>query len=162
MERTNSCKKIIFTLFGFVVFWAIVTDAWGYSAYIFRNDPYNMGTYIYGYLSRCIWVIPAILLIIRHSDKLELHKHELYQHIKFDKPLIIAIVLSFVYVVIGMLINHKSIWFNSENFLGLVFAKYIVVGFVEETVFRGWGYNSLVNIMSHKKAAIISTVFFVL
>ena len=61
-----------------------------------------------------------------------------------------------------MLINHKGIWFNSENILGLVLVKYIVVGFVEETVFRGWGYNSLAKIVSHKKAAIISTVFFVL
>lgn len=162
MEKANSCNKIIFTLFGFVVFWAIVTDAWGYSDYIFRNNPHNIGTYIYGYISRCIWVIPALLLIIIHSDKLKLHKHELYQHAKFDKPLMIVIAISFVYVVIGMLINHKGLWFNSEIFLGLVLVKYIVVGFVEETVFRGWGYNSLANIVSHKKAAIITTVFFVL
>lgn len=50
-----------------------------------------------------------------------------------------------------MLINHKGLWFNSENILGLVVVKYIVVGFVEETAFRGWGYNSLSKIVSHKK-----------
>lgn len=162
MEKINSCKKIIFTLLGFIVLWTIVTDAWGYSNYIFQNAPHNVGAYIYGYLSRCIWVIPAILLIIRHSDKLKLHKDELYQHAKFDKQLMIVISLSFVYVVAGMLINHKGFWLNRDVILGLVLAKYIVVGFVEETVFRGWGYNSLANIMYHKKAAIISTVFFVL
>ena len=36
------------------------------------------------------------------------------------------------------------------------------VGFVEETVFRGWGYNALRGIVSEKKAAILSTLFFVL
>ena len=162
MEKLNSCKKIIYTLLGFIVLWTIVTDAWGYSNYFFRNVPHNAGTYIYGYLSRCIWVIPAILLVIRHSYKLKLQKDELYQHPKFDKQLMIVASLSFADAVVGMLINHKGFWFNRDVVLGLVLAKYIVVGFVEETVFRGWGYNSLANILSHKKAAIISTVFFVL
>lgn len=72
------------------------------------------------------------------------------------------VAISLGYVVIGMWINHKGFWFNSRDIFGLVVIKYIVVGFVEETVFRGWGYNSLSKITAHKKAAIISTVFFVL
>lgn len=36
------------------------------------------------------------------------------------------------------------------------------MGFVEETVFRGWGYNSLIPVVSYKKAAVLSTVFFIL
>ena len=61
-----------------------------------------------------------------------------------------------------MMINHKGFWFNREVSFGLVSIKYMIVGFVEEIVFRGWGYNSLANIMSHNKAAIISTALFVL
>lgn len=162
MDKQLSCKNIIFTLFGFVIFWAILTDAWGYSDYIFTNNSHNMGTYIYGYFSRCIWVIPAILLIMKHNEKLAIHKHELYQKPKFDKSLMIVIIISLGYVAIGMLVNHKGFWFNGELCLAFVIVKYIIVGFVEETAFRGWGYNSLVSIVSHKKAAIISTVFFVL
>ena len=45
MEKHLTCKKIIFTLLGFVMFWAVVTDAWGYSDWIFRNVPNNNGTY---------------------------------------------------------------------------------------------------------------------
>ena len=37
-----------------------------------------------------------------------------------------------------------------------------LVGFVEETVFRGWGYNALSKVTSDRKAVILSTVFFVL
>ena len=80
------CAKNMHRKYG-IIFWTIVTDAWGYSGYIFRNDSYSLGTYIYACFSRCIWVIPAILLIIRHSDKLEIHKHELYQPPRFDNAL---------------------------------------------------------------------------
>lgn len=162
VKKQLSCIKIIFTLLGFVVFWAVLTDAWGYSDRIFGNNFHSIGTYIYGYFSRCIWVIPAILLIIKYNSQLNFQKCELYKPLKFDKLLIIVVAISLGYVVIGMLINHKGFWFNSQNILGLVVVKYIVVGFVEETVFRGWGYNSLSKIVSHKKAAIISTVFFIL
>ena len=162
MEKQLSCKKIIFTLLGFVIFWAVVTDAWGYSEWIFKNDSHNIGKYIYGYFSRCLWVMPAILLIIKYNDQLSFQKTELYRHLKIDKSLMIVLVISLMYVAIGMLINHKGFWFNNKNILGLVIVKYIIVGFVEETVFRGWGYNSLSKIVSHKKAAIISTIFFAL
>lgn len=83
-------------------------------------------------------VIPAILLIIKYNNQLKFSKCELYRPLKFDKLLIIVVAISLGYVVIGMLINHKGFWFNSQNILGLVIVKYIVVGFVEETVFRGW------------------------
>ncbi len=59
-------------------------------------------------------------------------------------------------------IIHKGFWFNGKLFLGLTIVKYIIVGFVEEIVFRGWGYNSLANILSHKKAVVITTIIFIL
>lgn len=162
MEKRLSCKKIVFTLLGFVLFWTVVTDAWGYSDWIFGNVSRDAGKYIYGYLSRFIWAAPAVLLIIRYSSQLKIQKSELYKHPKFNKPLMIALAISLGYVIAMMLINHKGFWFNTESFSGFVIAKYIVVGIVEETVFRGWGYNSLAAIVSDKKAAIISTIFFIL
>lgn len=73
-------------------------------------------------------VIPAILLIIKYNNQLKFSKCELYRPLKFDKLLIIVVAISLGYVVIGMLINHKGFWFNSQNILGLVIVKYIVVG----------------------------------
>ena len=162
MKKRLSCKDIIFTLLGFVILWAVVTDAWGYSDRFFRDDLHNIGTYIYGYFSRCIWVMPAILLIIKYNDQLIFKKGELCKFPKFNIPLMIVVTISLVYAVVLMLIKHGGIWVNSNTALGLAVVKYIVVGVVEETVFRGWGYNSLAKIVSHKKAALISTAFFVL
>lgn len=162
MEKELNSKKIVLTLIGFVVYWAIITNAWGYSDYIFTDDPNSIGTYVYGYVSRFVWVTPAILLIIKYNSKLKYNKNELFSRPKLNTSLVLVITISLACVVIGMLINHKGLWFNDEINLGLELIKFIIVGFVEETVFRGWGYNSLANISSHKKAVVITTVLFVL
>lgn len=159
MSKALNAKKIILTLIGFIVFWAIITDAWGYSNLIF-ND--NIGSYIYGYISRFIWMLPAIILIIIYNNKLNFKKSELFSRPIFNKSLILTIIISLVYIITMMIITHKGFWFNSEIILWLVVIKYIIVGFVEEVVFRGWGYNSLSNIISHKKAMIITTILFIL
>lgn len=62
-----------------------------------------------------------------------------------------------------MLANHQGIWFNNNEItLPLEIIKLAAVGFVEETVFRGWGYNALAKVTSNKKAVILSTAFFIL
>lgn len=161
MRKELTSKYIILTLIGFIILWAIVTDAWGYSNYIFKNN-ISIGTYIYSYISRFIWVLPAIFLIIKNNDKLNFKKNELFSRPIFNKSLILIIIISLLYISIMMIINHKGFWFNNEIILLLVIIKYMMVGFVEEVVFRGWGYNSLANIMSHKKAMIITTILFIL
>ena len=162
MKKELNYKYIVLTLVGFIILWSIITNAWGYSDYIFKNDFSGIGSYFYGYISRFIWVLPAILLIIRHSNELKIKKNELFSQPKFNKSLISAIIISSAYVVIMMLLNHKGLWFNNEIILWLTVIQYISVGFVEEVVFRGWGYNSLSNIMSHKKATLITTLLFIL
>lgn len=77
-------KRIILTLFGFVVLWAAVTDMWGYSDCIFKNGTCNTGTYLYGYISRFTWVTPAVLLIIRHENMLRYNQKELFSPPRYD------------------------------------------------------------------------------
>lgn len=57
---------------------------------------------------------------------------------------------------------HKGFWFNRNVDLPLETIKLVTVGFVEEAVFRGWGYNTLAKVTSDRKAILISTAFFVL
>lgn len=159
MEKHLSIHKILLSLVGFVILWTIVTNAWGYSDYFFQ---FSNGNYIYAYLSRFIWTLPAVLLIIRYSNSLYFSKEELFSPPCFNKSLIIVIVVSSLYVIGTMLFYHKGFWFNSKINLPLEIIKYAVVGIVEETVFRGWGYNSLAKVTSDRKAVIISTIFFIL
>jgi len=162
MKKELTSKYIILTLLGFIILWTFVTDAWGYSNYIFKNDFSNIGSYLYGYISRFIWVVPAIFLIIRYNNKLKFRKNELFSQPIFNKSLILTLTILLLYIVIMMIVNHKGFWFNNDIILWLVVIKYIIVGVVEEVVFRGWGYNSLANTMSNKKAMILTTLLFIL
>ena len=155
-------RKIAISLFGFVLFWAILTDAWGYSAYIFSNCSSYIGAHVYGYLVRIVWVAPAVFLIIKYSTKLQYSKKALFAKPKLNLSIGLASAISSLSVFVGMTSEHNGFWYNGEIAFGFEVVKYVVVGFVEETVFRGWGYNSLAHLMSHKKATIISTLFFIL
>lgn len=162
MEKELDQKRIIITLISFIIFWSIITDAWGYSDFIFENASYDTGKYVYGYISRFVWVTPAVLLIRKYNNQLKINKKELFSLPKGNRSLLLVVTISIIYTMIGMLINHKGFWFNSELNLWLVCIKYMIVGFVEETAFRGWGYNSLANMMSHRKATIITTILFMI
>lgn len=142
-----------------MLLWAIVTDAWGYSKHICN---FSLGNYIYAYLSRLIWVLPAVLLIFRYSNSLYFNGRQLFSCPYFDKPLAIVLAASLTYVVAEMLVIHVGFCFNKEANFPLELIKFAVVGFVEETVFRGWGYNALARLSSDRKAVIISTAFFIL
>lgn len=69
MKKDINSKKIIISLIIFIMYWTIITDAWGYSDFIFKNNAYNVGKYVYGYVSRILWVMPAIFLIVKYSEK---------------------------------------------------------------------------------------------
>lgn len=109
-----------------------------------------------------IWVIPAILLIIKYNEQLQYNIKELFSKFQLNKSFILVITVTFIYIIVGMLVNLHGFWLNDQVDLCFVLIKYMIVGFVEEIVFRGWGYNSLVPILSHKKAMMVTTILFIL
>jgi len=157
MKRGLTLQGILLSLLGFVILWAVMTDAWGYSGYLHVS----YGSYIYAYLSRLIWVMSAICLIIRCSDSLNYNRKKLFSHPVLNKSFAIVLSVSFLVAFGTMLAKHKGFWINPEVNFPLEIIKFITVGFVEETVFRGWGYNALSKVTTDKKAIVLSTAFFV-
>ncbi len=157
-KKAPTIQTILLSLFGFVLLWAIVTDAWGYSSHL----AISCGSYIYAYFSRAVWVAPAIWLIFRHSAVLHFNGRLAFSRPVWNKQLIIVLVVSLIISFAGMIVTHGGFWLNPSVVIPLEIIKIIMVGFVEETVFRGWGYNALSAIVTNKKAVIYSTVFFVL
>lgn len=84
MKKEINSKFIVLTLIGFIILWSIITNAWAYSDYIFLNELSNISSYLYGYISRFIWVIPAIFLIIRYSNNLKFNKNSLFSKTVFN------------------------------------------------------------------------------
>ena len=158
MNKKKTILYILLSLFCFVILWAVVTDAWGYSSHI----PGSYGKYIYAIISRLIWVAPAIGLIIHYNKELGFEKNKLFSRPILNKSLSIVLIVSAAISLIGMLVTHGGFWINHEINIPMEILIICFVGFVEETVFRGWGYNILSAKVSNRKAVILSTVFFVL
>lgn len=59
-------RTIHISLIAIILLWVVVTNAWGYSNLIFGELQNNWDTYLYGLVSRAIWVVPAIILIKRY------------------------------------------------------------------------------------------------
>lgn len=159
MKRELAPRGVVISLVGFILLWTVVTDAWGYSSYLFPSDN---GTYFYGYISRFLWVLPAIFLIVTNDGCLLLHRKELFSRPRVNCQFIVVLSAIVLYCLISMLAVHKSLWINREVPFWLTVMRYFVVGCVEEIVFRGWGYNTLVKTMPNRKAVAISTLLFVL
>lgn len=152
---------VIISLLCFIFLWTIVTDAWHYSTYFFPHNP-SLGAYIYAIISRAIWVIPAIILLVLFSNSLSIAPKKLLTNLSHSKLFYIIICLSAVYCATSMFIVHGGFWFNAKESIIWLLVKMLTVGIVEETVYRGWGYNALASLTSSKKAIAISTGLFVI
>lgn len=162
-EKTKlSVKYIILSLIGFIVLWAVITDAWGYSSYIFPNDDSGWGKYIYAYISRFIWIFPAVLLLWYYGKQLTYDTKTLFSRPKINRSLLIVILAGGLDCIIMMFATNKCIWINSDISVVAFIMKFVIVAIVEEVSFRGWGYNALSKVVSNKKAVIISSGLFML
>ena len=83
-----------------------------------------------GYVSRILWVISAIFLIVKYGYNRSIDKTRLLSYPKFDKALVIVLMLSMCYVIVSMFLVHKGFFFNDSEWLELVIIKFMLVGFV--------------------------------
>lgn len=159
----NSKKQnllAVLSMFGFIVLWAIITDAWNYSAILFPVHILSVCKYLYGYLSRIIWMFPAFILIRRFDRNLYWSRKQLFSKPKAEPVFMVFLVLTTIYALTAMAIRYNSWHVTSENLL-LLTIKFLIVGIGEETVFRGWGYNLLKKVHSNTVSSIISALLFV-
>ena len=157
-KRPLSARAVLLSLLGFVLLWAVVTDAWGYSSHLhFRG-----GAYVYAYASRIVWAAPAAALILRYGARLRFGKRDLLSRPGWDRSFAAALAASAVLAFGAMFALHGGLWIDRSVDPLPEIAKFVLVGVVEETVFRGWGYNALSAAVPEKKAVAYSTAFFVL
>lgn len=161
-SRQLSVQFIIITLFAFVFLWALMTDAWGFSELLFPTMSGDWSKYLYGYISRIIWVLPALGLLSYYGNNGTYYDlKNLYTKLKLNRSFVLVILITTVYCFSLMLIVHRGFWLNPGVSIIGVTIKFIIVGFVEETVFRGWGYNTLRQRISDRDAMIVSSILFV-
>lgn len=163
-QRINrlSLTKVIISLIMTILLWTLVTNAWGYTKLLFDAKGGSWVNYIYDFFSRFVWAVPIIVLLRLYANDVPTTWKQLFTNRPHLKPLIIAVVIIVIYNFGAMLFNHGGLWVN-PNFRFLKhFPTFIMVAFVEELVYRGWGLNALSSFLSEKKANVVSTIFFVL
>lgn len=52
-----------------VLFWAVLSDTWGYSERFFSGLSKDWNPYLYAYISRLIWVLPFLLLVLKEKKR---------------------------------------------------------------------------------------------
>lgn len=141
--------------------WAVITNAWNYSAFLFPGMPDGWGGYIYGYLSRLIWSIPFIVLAVKNTGCVQLPAKKIFAfNVHWPSFLLVFTVIT-GYIMAGMLTNHGGIWRNPQILLMQELPKFLVVGFAEEMVYRGWGMNAFSAHMSSNRANLSASFYFV-
>lgn len=143
-----------------VLLWTIVSDAWGYSEHLLKNLPNDWNRYIYGYISRLIWAIPFLFLIIRSKQKGSISSKEIFGFHFHWKSFLTVFVLSTMFVLGKMFFNHGGWWINPNIIILQELSKYLIVGFAEELVYRGFGLNMLSSFLSERTAIVVSSLFF--
>ncbi len=154
-------NKIHILLLCSIILWALVTNAWGYSFMLFANKNNNWGEYLYGLVSRGIWSLPFIVLIINCAGSLSVTFKELFLHKWHLKSVIIIFLSITVYIIAAMFATHGGFWMNHDVSISQTLSKFIMVGFVEEIVYRGFGMNAFSTLMSERKANLLSSIYFV-
>ncbi len=155
-------KKIHISLILSIALWVAVTNAWNYSSLLFGNMANNWDSYIYGYLSRLLWALPFLLLALRHSSQLPISFKKLFSYKINWRPFLILFSVITLYTFLAMFVNHGGLWINPDMILLQELPKFLVVGFAEEMVYRGWGMNAFSSSMSERKANLWSAFYFML
>lgn len=160
--KSGSTRWVHLSLALSVVLWAVVTNAWGYSDRLFSNMPGSWGSYLYGDISRLVWAAPFILLILRRADMVRVPARELFSWQVHGKSFLIVFGAITLYTAAGMVVNHGGFWINPDILIAQELPKFLIVGFVEESVYRGWGMNAFAARMGANRANVLSALYFVL
>lgn len=158
---TRSDKAPVYSLLILsVLLWAVLSDAWGYSERFFKGMPDAWNRYLYAYLSRLIWVLPFLLLAAKQKQEGAIPPKQLFGFHFHWKSFLPALALSTLYILCGMLLTHSGWWISPTLPIAQELGKLLIVGFVEELVYRGFGLNRLSSFLSGRAANLISSLFF--
>lgn len=147
--------KILLTMALFFIYWSVGTV-------IGRNEPLNglknfYGFNLYSSLLKILFCIPCFVWVKYYEKDLKFSLKNMF--IKFNFK-VFSLWFSIILVIelITMFIVRKNFYFNSDS-IPLIF-EFLIVGFTEEVICRGWVFNALYSKMDYKKANILQSAYF--
>lgn len=104
--------------------------------------------------------MPFLMLIVRDKYKGIILPKELFGLHCNWKSFWVVFILSTIYVFCRMFITYGSFWMNPNIIVLQVLFDFLIVGFVEELVYRGFGLNILSKFTGAKTATVVQSLFF--
>lgn len=157
MKRLNM-GIILLSFAGFFAVWALrvallspVIDGnfglWGRAA-------------VSGAVKTAIWLGFFLWMTGRYASGLYLSRREMFAN-RVDWKLLAALLGTVTaYHLIAMVIMHGGLYLNPDFHPGRLIGTFLLVGILEEPVFRGWFYNSMRERMPAIFANLISSLMF--
>lgn len=86
-----SIGKVMISLIMFILLWTIVTNAWNYTGLFFGAQKGSPINYIYDFISRFVWVLPAMILLRYYANDIPITWKQLFTNKPHMKPFIITV-----------------------------------------------------------------------
>lgn len=111
-----------------------------------------------GIIKSLIWVLPAVILINKHNDKMSFNLKEMFSFTKESAKHLWTFPAFFVYILVGVLVRGGNISINESFGLDDIIVV-LFVGITEEIVFRGWLLNATMKRNQDVAIAINAVMF---
>lgn len=160
MDRKLTINKVLLTYLIFLISWSIRVAL--LNSYINENYYLWSKELINGVIKTIVWFGFAYYFVKKYDTGLKINFKEMFSN-KINKKVFFSILIAFIaYYIVAMLIMHGGFAFNPNFHPSQLIGKFLIVGILEEFLFRGWFYNSLLDNLSEHRANIVSSLLFVL
>lgn len=160
MKKALALKKVLFT---YMIFWVI----WTLRVVLLKplidaNLELWTKEIINGIIKSCIWFGIAIILIKLYDTGLKIKFKEMFTTRIMAQILLPVLGIFLAYYLIAMFVMHGGFYLNPKFHPSQLIGQFLLVGILEEIVFRGWFLNALSLFLKDWKANIVASVMFVL
>lgn len=143
MKNKNLIKTLGIYFIIFYLAWAICTLCIMPKIDIFLNESLS-AIVKSGILKNLVWTIPAVLLIKKYHDSVEIPLKDMFTNrVNWLKYLPIFLIFT-IYILIGTYKINGNLQISSDFGLDDIIVV-LFVGLTEELVFRGWLLNSTIK-----------------
>lgn len=158
MNKKLTFNKVIFTFLLFISIWSLRVIL--LKPYIDANYILWSRQLINSSIKTLIWLSFALYFIKKYDGQLNISLKEMFTTKIKGKTFFPLFILFIVYHLLRMIFGEFQI--NPNFHPSQLISQFLVVGLLEEIVFRGWFMNALSSFVSERKANFISAIFFML
>lgn len=158
MEKRLTLKKVVLSYCIFVLIWSMRIVL--LKTYVDSNYVFWTKEIINGFIKTIIWFGFAFYLIKKYDKTLKINFKEMFTN-KIQWKIFLPVLIIFIaFNCIGKILTVGGFKVSPNFHPSQLIGQFLLVGILEEILFRGWFYNALSSFISERKANIVQALFF--